>query len=263
VRSKRCQADGCPQTQPTFGLPGHIATRCTDHKQLGMIRNPRVRCTDPGCREWSTHRPTGAVRCEVHALSTDTNLIERECASCRLTMILGASGHCECCEPGTARKRRRQAKQDEVKHFLASRMPTQPPDSVDRTPTELRACGDRERPDFLWDRGHLMVVLEVDEDQHSNRACECEQTRMINVSQAIGAPLTMWIRFNPDKYAGGQQMRTATRRDTLQRVMKWALSASSPEACALWPVIGVLDLFFYGYQPEHSGRVQSFDHFII
>eukprot|EP00962_Isochrysis_galbana_P051929 scaffold23359_cov135-Isochrysis_galbana.AAC.4 len=24
-----------------------------------MIRNPRVRCTDPGCREWSIQQPHG------------------------------------------------------------------------------------------------------------------------------------------------------------------------------------------------------------
>mmetsp|Transcript_500 Transcript_500/g.1491 ORF Transcript_500/g.1491 Transcript_500/m.1491 type:complete len:304 (-) Transcript_500:25-936(-) len=107
VVSPCCHADGCPRTQPAFGLPGHRATHCSDHKKAGMIRKPRVRCGDPGCRDWSTHGRTGPVRCEAHALTTDTNLIERECASCGLPMIVSASGHCEFCDPGTAIKRRR------------------------------------------------------------------------------------------------------------------------------------------------------------
>ena len=30
------------------------------------------------------------------------------------------------------------------------------------------------------------VILEVDECQHYNRNCHCEQTRMVNVSQSLG-----------------------------------------------------------------------------
>jgi hypothetical protein len=52
----------------------------------------------------------------------------------------------------------------------------------------------RERPDFLWDQGHLVVIVEVDEEQHLGRACECEQARMINVSQDLAAPRALSTR---------------------------------------------------------------------
>jgi hypothetical protein len=47
-----------------------------------------------------------------------------------------------------------------------------------------------------------VVILEVDEEQHLGRPCECEQTRMINVSQNLAAPRTLWIRYNPEARAG-------------------------------------------------------------
>ncbi|KAI9089581.1 hypothetical protein DFS34DRAFT_385310 [Phlyctochytrium arcticum] len=59
-------------------------------------------------------------------------------------------------------------------------------------------CG-LERPDFWIDWHTHMLVVEVDEDQHWSSACECEQTRMVNISQSFGMP-TVFLRWNPDDY---------------------------------------------------------------
>lgn len=56
------------------------------------------------------------------------------------------------------------------------------------------------RPDFLIDCNTHFVVLEIDENQHKDRADECETVRMmINIFQSLGMP-TKFIRYNPDKY---------------------------------------------------------------
>jgi hypothetical protein len=93
VQHDRCQASGCV-VRPAFNLPGLRSSYCLDHRQPGMMRKPRVQCTQPDCKEWSTHGRTGPLRCEAHALPTDTNLVERECGSCGLTMVLSGTGHC-------------------------------------------------------------------------------------------------------------------------------------------------------------------------
>jgi hypothetical protein len=61
-------------------------------------------------------------------------------------------------------------------------------------------CG-RERPDRVYDFGDTIVVLECDENQHQERACVCEQTRMVNIGQSFGGVPVYFIRWNPDNYS--------------------------------------------------------------
>lgn len=58
------------------------------------------------------------------------------------------------------------------------------PHSLLATSQDLKDCDRRERPDVLWDRGDRIVILEVDEDQNRERPCECEQTRICQISCA-------------------------------------------------------------------------------
>ncbi|KAJ3042194.1 hypothetical protein HK097_002095 [Rhizophlyctis rosea] len=92
------------------------------------------------------------------------------------------------------------------------------------------ACG-LERPDFYIDCGTHILIIEVDEHQHSERACECEQTRMVKYSQSNGMR-TMFLRWNPDKYKlrKGQQMDTTARRlDVLLEYIKHYQKTTPPD----------------------------------
>jgi hypothetical protein len=60
-------------------------------------------------------------------------------------------------------------------------------------------CG-KERPDRVYDFGDKIVVLECDENQHRERDCSCEQTRMVNIGQSFGGLPVYFIRWNPDDY---------------------------------------------------------------
>lgn len=69
----------------------------------------------------------------------------------------------------------------------------------------------RERPDFVFDAVTHMIVVEIDEDQHKYYPCECEQIRMINISQSLGMP-TIFIRYNPDKYQSSYRLYSEKER---------------------------------------------------
>jgi hypothetical protein len=56
------------------------------------------------------------------------------------------------------------------------------------------------RPDFVFDLGAMVLIVENDENQHKSRPCECEQSRMIQIYQDYGGVPVHFIRFNPDKY---------------------------------------------------------------
>ena len=61
-------------------------------------------------------------------------------------------------------------------------------------------CG-KERPDRVYDLGDKIVILECDENQHEDRQCLCEQTRMVNIGQTFGGLPVYFIRWNPDDYS--------------------------------------------------------------
>lgn len=198
------------------------------------------------CRDVATHGITRPERCSRDALQGDDNLVERDCTHCALPNILNAHGRCVDCEAWISGVRPRLAKQRELLQFLDHEFTEHPYDSTDVTPQSLKDCDRRERPDVLWDREDRVVILEVDEDQHRTRPCECEQTRMMNVSQAIGCERTVWIRYNPDAFVGGEARRwtsKAKRHAVLKEWLTWALTTT-----VLPHTISVVHLFFDGFR---------------
>ena len=58
----------------------------------------------------------------------------------------------------------------------------------------------RRRPDLLLDLGTQIIIIEVDENKHSNYDCSCENKRLMEISQDVGHRPIIFIRFNPDSY---------------------------------------------------------------
>ena len=60
-------------------------------------------------------------------------------------------------------------------------------------------CSKR-RPDLLLDMGTHIIIIEVDENKHSNYDCSCENKRLMELSQDLQHRPIVFIRFNPDAY---------------------------------------------------------------
>ena len=252
VVSKRCDHPECT-TKASYGFPGHGVSYCVPHHPNGTMKHPNRRCCL--CREIATHGITQPERCAEHARMGDDNLVERACVHCALPNILNVNGLCKDCEEWTSGVRPRLAKQREVLQFLDYDLTEYTYDSTDVTPQSLKDCDRRERPDVLWDRGDRVVILEVDEDQHKDRPCECEQTRMMNISQALGCERTVWIRYNPDAFTGtesGKWTSKAKRHAVLKQWLTWALTTED-----LTHTVSVVHLFFDGFR-EGSVEVERF-----
>ncbi len=58
----------------------------------------------------------------------------------------------------------------------------------------------RKRPDVLLDLGYQIIIVEVDENQHIEYDCSCENKRLMLLSQDVGHRPIIFIRFNPDEY---------------------------------------------------------------
>jgi hypothetical protein len=60
-------------------------------------------------------------------------------------------------------------------------------------------CSKR-RPDLLLDLGFQIIIIEIDENQHNNYDCSCENKRLMEISKDVGHRPIVFIRFNPDDY---------------------------------------------------------------
>jgi hypothetical protein len=84
------------------------------------------------------------------------------------------------------------------------------------------------RPDFVIQKDNKILIVEVDEHQHRDRAAECEHNRMVNIIHDIGGPVT-FIRYNPDDYYDDRGVRRPAkdlgRQRKLLEVIKFVLEA--------------------------------------
>ena len=60
-------------------------------------------------------------------------------------------------------------------------------------------CSKR-RPDLLLDLGYQIIIVEIDENQHIDYDCSCENKRIMELSQDLSHRPIIFIRFNPDNY---------------------------------------------------------------
>ena len=58
----------------------------------------------------------------------------------------------------------------------------------------------RRRPDLLLDMGSHIIIVEIDENKHTNYDCSCENKRLMELSQDLQHRPIVFIRFNPDDY---------------------------------------------------------------
>ncbi|KAJ3185908.1 hypothetical protein HDU85_000819 [Gaertneriomyces sp. JEL0708] len=177
---------------------------------------------------------TEREHCAQHK-SPEVNILEQPWVSCGLLGIVDPNDHCETCDPDMF-KRMRLARQNVVKDFLEA-------NNVDAVVDRIIDAGDcgRERPDFWVDCGTHILVMGVDEHQHSGRACECELT---NITASNGVATT-FLRFNPDKYRTlpGDKVLPISRRPEI--LLEWTTHHIQNPPAAL---LSVMHLFFNEYR---------------
>jgi hypothetical protein len=208
VKHMHCSHEDC-DTRPWYGHPGHPVTCCAVHRSEGMLRYSNRRCRIAGCTDIAVF---GTVRqqlhCEAHAVAGEINIVERACAGCGLLNIVSpTSRQCGYCDPTFKAKRPVKWKELDLKACLQAAGHAFAHDRA-----VASDCNLRDRPDFVMDVGHGLIVVENDEHQHRDRMCavactcpvgqvhcQCQQARMVDLGQAMGLP-QVWLRYNPDAY---------------------------------------------------------------
>jgi hypothetical protein len=64
----------------------------------------------------------------------------------------------------------------------------------------------RRRPDLLLDMGSHIIIIEVDENKHTDYDCSCENKRLMELSKDLNHRPIVFIRFNPDDYTNQENI---------------------------------------------------------
>ncbi len=206
VKDKTCQHPGC-RTRPTYNGEGETkALYCGKHKQDGMINVVSKTCQHPGCRTipaYNVEGETQGLYCGTHKHDGMINVVSKTCKSdwCRTHVQEKYDGYCLFCYmnlfPDKPVTRNYKTKEYAVVEHVKAAFP-----QVDWV-SDKRVSGgcSRRRPDLFLDLGDHILIVEVDENQHTDYDTSCENKRLMELSQDVNHRPLVFIRFNPDEYS--------------------------------------------------------------
>jgi hypothetical protein len=205
IKSKPCIHPGC-RTRPIYNLEGESkALYCATHKLEGMIDVKNNTCIYPGCKKQPSFNNDGepkAIYCATHKLEGMVDVKSKTCKSdwCFTRVNEKYEGYCLFCYmnlfPDKPVSRNYKTKEYAVVEFVK----TQFSDYHWITDKIISGGCSKRRPDLLLDLGYQVIIVEVDENQHIDYDCSCENKRIMQLSQDVGHRPIVFIRFNPDEY---------------------------------------------------------------
>jgi hypothetical protein len=204
VKHKKCEK--CSQI-PSYNYNGETTARfCKEHKLENMVDVTHKRCEYNGC----IHRPlynyyteTKPIFCMNHKLQLMINVAGKRCLSSwcyERSYSSSYEGYCVNCFinlfPDKQTTRNYKTKEKAVCDFVLENFP----DMSWISDKKIQDGCSRRRPDLLLDLGYQIIIIEIDENQHIDYDCSCENKRLMELSKDLGHRNIIFIRFNPDDY---------------------------------------------------------------
>lgn len=216
-------------------------THCGKHKKANMfmkIKPKCEKCTQPAY--YALDKSNYPTRCEEHSNKKYTNLIEVPCIKCGTSYLLGKTKTCDYC---LVPEKLQHKKELEIKElFDKHKLKYEGYDKIVDIDCSLR------RPDFVFDMPTFKIVVEVDENQHSSYACECEQTRMIQIHQSFGGTPVLFVRYNPDSFKMNRKKQNIDKKERHAALLRVIKSFTNVEE--LEKPLSVIYLFYDDYDEE-------------
>ena len=168
VKHSKCKYDGC-DTIPTYGIHGKEAIYCSEHKneENGLVDVKHKTCLSEWCNVIVKGKYNGY------------------CLFCYINLF-----------PDKLVTRNYKTKEKSVSDYILESFPEYGWIMDKRI---VDGCSNR-RPDLLLDLGEKIIIVEVDENQHTDYNCSCENKRLMEISKDLGHRNIIFIRFNPDDY---------------------------------------------------------------
>ena len=205
VKDKTCIHEGC-KTRPIYNVEGETkALYCSLHKTEGMVNVKDKTCIHEGCKtrpNYNVEGETKALYCYVHKKEGMVDVKHTTCKSewCSTRVQEKYDGYCLFCYmhlfPDKPVSRNYKTKEYAVVEYIKTKFP-----SLNWIADKIINGGcSKRRPDLLLDLLYQIVIIEVDENQHIDYDCSCQNKRIMELSQDLGHRPIIFIRFNPDDY---------------------------------------------------------------
>jgi hypothetical protein len=162
-------------------------------------------CIHTGCKTYPTFNINGeinALYCFQHKLDNMINVKDKICITnlCYTQVKDKYDGYCLYCYinifPDKQLSRNYKTKEYSVVDFVKNKYP-----NLNWISDKKISNGfSKRRPDLLLDLVYQIIIIEIDENQHIDYDCSCENKRIMELSQDVGHRPIIFIRFNPDDY---------------------------------------------------------------
>jgi hypothetical protein len=190
---------------PTFNNKGQKkGLYCSTHKKEGMVDVKHKKCLE--CEVIPTFNNEGQKKglyCSTHKKEGMVDVLNKTCKSDWCSIIANNNkydGYCLRCFiylfPDKPVSRNYKTKEYSVIEFIKTKFP-----ELDFIADKIITGGcSRRRPDLLLDMLYQIIIIEIDENQHTDYDCSCQNKRIMELSQDLGHRPIVFIRFNPDGY---------------------------------------------------------------
>jgi hypothetical protein len=206
VKNKTCESVNC-YTQPNYNYKNEIRARfCNLHKLENMVDVKNKSCENKDCTTIAhfNYKDMKSKFCAIHKLKDMINVTEKICVNswCDNTIPRKKifQGYCRFCYvnmfPDQPVCRNYKTKESATAQFITIRFPN----FTWNLDKKIEDGCSKRRPDLMCDLGYQVIIIEIDENQHTNYDCSCENKRIMQLSQDIGYRPIVFIRFNPDEY---------------------------------------------------------------
>jgi hypothetical protein len=202
VISKKC---ACGKAIPIYNYEGETrAICCSSCKEEKMVNVKSKKCAcGKAIPIYNYEGETTAIYCASCKEDTMVNIISKKCISewCDIQPSNKQyEGYCLRCFiyhfPDKPVVRNYKTKEFAVVEYIKTYFP-----NVDWIADKNVNNGcSKKRPDLLLDLGYQVIIVEIDENQHTDYDCSCENKRIMELSQDVGHRPIVFIRFNPDDY---------------------------------------------------------------
>ncbi len=206
IKHSKCQYSNCTIIASYNYINNNYPIYCNKHKKENMVDIRAPKCNELSCMIYPSYNYENnkkPVYCKLHKKDDMIDVINKRCNTLLCDTIVSNKnydGYCFYCYynlfPDSEHLRNFKTKEKSISEYLLNKY-------KDKTIIIDRPIYDgcsKRRPDIFIDLGYQVIIVEIDENQHSTYNSICENKRLMQISQDINHRPLIMIRFNPDKY---------------------------------------------------------------